>query len=122
LYTPHIDSTQFGEVVINGKKYSQVLIVGDSVVERDYEKLKELFGTSHKIGEWETEALLKENPEIVVIGTGQDGKLEVDKNFLEKMRKSSVKVITQITPEAIKIYNEKVEAGKRVNALIHTTC
>jgi len=119
---PHIDSTQFGEVVIDGKKYNQVLIIGDSIIERDYEKLKDLFGTSHKIGEWETEALLKEIPEIVIVGTGQDGKLEVDKNFLEKMRKNSVKVIAQITPEAIKIYNEKVKAGKRVNALIHTTC
>lgn len=108
--------------MIDGKKYSQVLIVGGSVVERDYEKLKELFGTSHKIGDWETETLLKENPEIVVVGTGQDGKLEVDKNFLERVKEKGVEIIAQITPEAIKIYNEKAQAGKRVNALIHTTC
>jgi hypothetical protein len=119
---PHIDSTQFGEVEIDGKKYSQVLIVGDSVVERDYEKLQGLFGTSHKIGDWETETLLKENPEVIIIGTGQDGKLEVDESFLEKMKEKGIEVIAGITPEAIKAYNEKRKAGKRVNALIHTTC
>jgi len=48
---PYIDSTQFGEVVIDGRKYSQVLIVGNSVIERDYKKLKELFNTSHKISQ-----------------------------------------------------------------------
>ena len=56
------------------------------------------------------------------MGTGQNGKLEVDENFLEKMRKNAVEVVAQITPEAIEIYNKKVQAGKRVNALIHTTC
>lgn len=119
---PHIDSTQFGEVVINGKKYNQVLIIENSVVERDYEKLKKLFNTSHKIGDWETKALLEKNPEIIVIGTGQDGKLEVDKDFIDKIKRKGVETIAEITPEAIKTYNEKVKSGKRVNALIHTTC
>lgn len=122
FFMPHIDSTQFGEVVIDGRKYSQVLIIGDTVAERDYEKLKELFGTSHKIGDWETEALLKENPEIIVVGTGQDGKLEVDKDFLARVQEENVEILAAVTPEAIRIYNEKVKAGKRVNALIHTSC
>lgn len=122
IFMPHVDSTKFGEVVVDGKKYNQVLIVGDSVAERDYEKLKELFGTSHRIGDWEAEVLLKGNPEVVVIGTGQDGKLEVDKDFLDRVQKEGVETLAAITPEAIKIYNEKVKAGKRVNALIHTSC
>lgn len=122
IFMPHIDSTKFGEVVVDSKKYSQVLIVGNSVAERDYEKLKELFGTSHRIGDWETEALLEGNPEIIIVGTGQDGKLEIDKDFLDKMKGKGIEVIAEVTPEAIKIYNERVRAGKRVNALIHSTC
>lgn len=42
---PHIDSTKFGEITIDGKKYGQVLIVGGAVFERNEEKLRELFGT-----------------------------------------------------------------------------
>ena len=119
---PTIDSTKFGEITIDGKKYHQVLIVGNSVIERDYERLEKLFGTSHKIGDWETEELLKENPEIIIVGTGQDGVLEVENNFSDGITNKKIELISARTPEAIKIYNEKVEEGKRVNALIHTTC
>jgi len=119
---PHIDSTQFGEITIDGKKYSQVLIVGNLVVERNYDKLKDLFGTSHKMGGWEIENLLKENPEIIVVGTGQNGAMEIDENFFKIMKNNGIEVIADLTPKAIEIFNAKVRGGKRVNALIHTTC
>ena len=50
---PNINSTEFGSITINNKKYVQVLIIREKVIEREYNKLKKLFGTSHKIGEWE---------------------------------------------------------------------
>jgi hypothetical protein len=117
-----INSTKFGEVIIDGITYHQVLIIGDKVEERDTEKLKELFDTSHKIGDWEIEALLKENPQIVIVANGRDGAMEVDENFSNEIQKKGIEVIIAKTPEAIEIYNEKVKKGKRVNSLIHTTC
>ena len=119
-----INSTQFGNVIIDGKKYNQVLIIGGSVMERDYEKLKELFGTSHKIGDWEIEELLKQNPEIIIIGTGQNGAMDIDKPAanLRKQAGREIEIIIAKTPEAIEIYNEKIKQDKKVNALIHTTC
>jgi len=119
---PYINSTEFGNVVIDDKKYNQVLIIGDSVMERDYNKLEELFNTSHKIGDWEVEELLKENPEIIIIGTGQNGAMEVDKETLKKVSAGNIEVITDETPKAIEIYNQKIKQGKRINVLIHTTC
>ncbi len=118
----YIDSTKFGEIVIDNKKYGQVLIVGEAVFERDEERLRELFGTTHQIGDWEIGQLLEGNPEVVIIGTGQEGVLKPEKDFLEQMEKAKVEAITAITPKAIEIYNGKIERGKRVNALIHTTC
>jgi len=119
---PHIDSTKFGEIVIDGKKYGQILIIGGAVFERDEKKLRKLFGTTHQIGNWEIEALLQESPEIVIIGTGQEGVLKVENDFFEQMKKAEVEVITALTPKAIDIYNKKAEEGKRINSLIHTTC
>ncbi|MBD3282646.1 MAG: hypothetical protein GF387_03530 [Candidatus Portnoybacteria bacterium] len=119
---PYINSTKFGQIVVDNEKYGQVLIVGDSVIERESEKLKKVFGTSHKIGDWEIDALLKNNPDIVVIGTGQSGVMKVGDDFLNKMEKEGVNVFSGITPRAIKKYNEEMEKGKSVNALIHTTC
>ena len=119
---PHIDSSEFGAIIVDGKKYHQVLIVGNLVLEREYEKLKNLFGTSHQIGDWEVESLLKESPEIIIIGTGQDGMLRVDKEFLDRARENNAELVVEITPKAVEIYNDKVKTGQRVNALIHTTC
>lgn len=119
---PYINSTKFGEIIIDNKSYHQVLIINDLVIERDYERLKKLFDTSHKIGDWETAELIKRKPDIIIIGTGQDGLLEVEDDFLNKMQKQNIKVISTKTPEAIKIFNEHLKAGKRINALIHTTC
>jgi len=119
---PYIDSSEFGEITIDGKKYSQVLIIGDLVMERDYEKLEKLFGTTHRVGEWEREELAKGNPEIIVIGTGQSSAMNVDGEIIDNLAKKGIEMIVVSTPEAIEIYNEKVKQGKRVNALIHTTC
>jgi hypothetical protein len=118
----HIDSTQFGEVVIDDKKYHQALIIGDKIEERDYKKLKELFDTAHKIGDWEIEALISNNPEIIIIGTGQNGAMSVDEDSAKKLKAKSSELIIAETPQAIEIYNEQVKLGKKVNALIHTTC
>jgi hypothetical protein len=48
---PYFNSTSFGEITINDIGYIQVLIIGDKVLEREYTKLKETFGTSHRIGD-----------------------------------------------------------------------
>ena len=119
---PHINSTEFGEITIDNKKYGQVLIVGNSVIERDYEKLEKLFGTTHKIGDWERDELLKENPEIIVIGTGQSSVMSVDGELADGWTKKGIELVAVSTSEAIEIYNTKVKEGRRVNALIHTTC
>ncbi|MDP2940145.1 MAG: MTH938/NDUFAF3 family protein [Candidatus Omnitrophota bacterium] len=117
-----INSTQFGEIIIDNKKYYQVLIIGDKIEERDYKKLKELFGTSHEIGNWEIEALISNNPEIIIIGTGQNGAMEVDEKTIKKFQDKGIETIIATTPKIIEIYNDQVKLGKRVNALIHTTC
>ncbi|MFW6149256.1 MAG: Mth938-like domain-containing protein [Atribacterota bacterium] len=119
---PHIDSTKFGSVTIDKKKYNQVLIIGDSVIERDYDKLKKIFGTSHKIGNWEAKELFKKDPELIVIGTGQSGAMEPQRSIINKFKNKGIGVIAESTPEAIKLYNQKMGQGRKVNALIHTTC
>jgi len=119
---PTINSVEFGKIVIDNKQYNQVLIIGEEVKERDYNKLEKLFGTSHIIGDWEIKSLLESDPEIIVIATGWDGVLKVKEEAIKAFKDKGIEVICAITPEAVKTYNEKKKEGKRVNALIHTTC
>jgi len=119
---PYINSTKFGDITIDDKKYHQVLIIDDEIKERDYEKLKKLFGTSHKIGDWEEKELLADSPEVIVIGTGQDGALVVNNDFSNKVKNKGIEFFIEKTPEAMEFYNNEYASGKAVNALIHTTC
>lgn len=118
----HFDSTSFGQVIIDGKKYSDVLIIGDKIEERERERLEQIFGTSHMVAPVEVTKLLQGNPEIVLIGNGQSGALEVSEEVREEIEKSGSKLIILNTPQAIKEYNKFTKEGKKVNALIHTTC
>lgn len=117
----HFDSTVFGRVTINGKKYGDVLIVDDKVVPRDKDNLRKVFGTSHEVSKEEVRLLLKDCPQVVIIGTGQSGVLLVSDKVREKIENAGAELIVLKTPEAIKRFNELYET-KIVNALVHTTC
>ena len=118
---PKIDSTKFGSITINGIKYSQILIIGNEVIQRDEKALREEFGTTHYISEKEQKKLLSKNPEIIIIGTGAQGVLKTFPEFDKKIAEKGIKLIKLKTLLAAEKYNQ-ISEQKRVNTLIHTTC
>lgn len=114
------ESTSFGEIIIDGKSYGDVLVIGGKVIPRRRTFLKRVYGTSHVIGKEEAEELLKGNPEVVIVGTGQSGLLEVSKEIRREIGQKAKLTILR-TPEAIREFNQ-ISHDKKVNALIHTTC
>ena len=118
----HFDKTWFGGVKINGQDYRQVLVVGEEIEERDEEELNKLYGTTHRIGPWEVEKLLFGKPDVIIVGNGQSGVLEVTEEVREKIETSGVELRILLTSQAISEFNKLYSSGKKVNALIHTTC
>lgn len=118
----YIGSTKFGSVTINNKKYGQVLIIGGQIEERDEKQLYKLFGTTHQIGEWEVGKLLSTKPEVIIIGNGQSGVLKVNDKIKQKFLGLGIELKILLTKEAIKEFNKINQTGRKVNALIHTTC
>ncbi len=112
-----INKTWFGGVEIDGKRYRDVLIIGDEIVDRG----KWGYFDTHTISERELEELLRGDPEVIIIGSGQSGVLEVPTEVEEKIKNKGIELIVLETPEAIEKYNE-LSKKKKVNALIHTTC
>ncbi len=110
-----IDGTSFGSITVNGKHYSHdVWILADGSIrrrDRDHEfTLNELY------------LLLEGKPELVIVGTGQSGCVQVDKEAAELALKQGVKIIDDITPDALKRYNEAINARRRVAGAFHVTC
>lgn len=119
---PKIDQVSWGEVKVNGQGYHQVLVIGDQVIERDKPKLEKLFGTTHEIGDWEQEKLLSNHPEVILVATGWSGIMKVKEEFKNQIEKLGVELKMVLTPKVIGEYHRLIAEGKRVNALIHTTC
>lgn len=117
-----IDNVEWGKIIVDGKAYAQIIVVGSKILERDREVLKRMFGTTHKIGDWEKKLLLSENPKHIVIGTGFRGVLEVEESLRKTIEEGGIDLYIGLTPAAIKEYNRLAKTEKSINALIHTTC
>lgn len=117
-----INEIKFGHIVVEGRRFSQIVIAEGQAEERDEKKLEDLFGTSHRVGEWEAEALLKGDPEYIIIGNGYSGAMEVQPEVMQKLKNSAAAILVSHSPIAANKYNELIEQGKKVNVLIHTTC
>ena len=74
---------------------------------------------AHFVGLAEIEPLLRERPDVLIIGTGYDNMVQVEKEILAM---SAVQVLALPTPQAVRRYNELRSEGKRVTAIIHSTC
>lgn len=112
---------EYGKIAFDGSSLRDIIFSEGVVVERDYEKLKNKYGTIHIVDVDEARNLLKGNPSEVIIGTGFEGllKLNPDAEFLLKQKTA---LVTALSPQAVEILNEKIKQKVRVSALIHTIC
>jgi len=72
---------------------------------------------AHFVGFSEIEGLLKEGPDVLIVGTGYDNLVQVEEEIA-----ALPAVVILPTPQAIRRYNELRDEGKRVAAIIHSTC
>ncbi|MFQ5813861.1 MAG: MTH938/NDUFAF3 family protein [Anaerolineae bacterium] len=74
---------------------------------------------AHFVGLAEIEPLLKEGPDVLIIGTGYDNMVQLEEEILAM---SAVQILPLPTPQAVRRYNELKGEGKRVAAIVHSTC
>lgn len=118
---PEIDSTSFGSITVEGKKFEyDILIRRDGNVEKRKKKLsKEIYGTSHILSLEEARHIYETGMEKLIIGTGQTGFVELSNEAETFFREKQCEVELQPTPEAIENWNR---AKGKVAAMFHITC
>ena len=72
---------------------------------------------AHLVTSAELGGLLKEVPDVLIIGTGYDNMVQVEEKVAAL---PDVEILP--TPQAVRRYNELRGEGKRVAAIIHSTC
>ena len=111
-----IDSYNFGQIVINGKKYTSDVIILPDRVQGDWWRKE-----SHELTLRDINGIMNENPEILLVGTGAPGMMRVLPEVEREAEARNIQLIVLPTAEACEIYNQ-LSPTQRVVAMLHLTC
>jgi hypothetical protein len=126
-----IDSYSFGVMKVEGTEYSGDLIVFASP--QDALRRRRAGGRDRvKPGWWRKEGhslaiedlndVLAFEPEVLVIGKGASGMMEMPASTEKALQEKGVEVIAENTGRAWRIFNQQAEKGKKVAGAFHLTC
>jgi len=117
MKTFKIDSCSFGRITINGKPYTDDLIIHpDGKIVGPWWRER-----GHQLSWNDLTDLIESAPEIIIAGTGVSGMVKPDKGLEEKLSHISIEFIAAPNQRAMETFNELV-SKKRVGACFHLTC
>jgi len=111
-----IELYSFGRIVIDGKEYtSDVIIYPDHVDSFWWRK------EGHRLQVVDIDKAIAEKPEILIIGTGASGLMEVSKEVESYTTSKGIRLVVDTTKKACDAYNRFSKTAKTIAAL-HLTC
>ena len=111
-----IDSYRFGLVVINGKNYTSDVILSPDGVRSEWLRKR-----GHELCLEDIARVLAENPEVLIVGTGESGRIKVLPETRQSVETMGIKLIVKTTDKACQTYNRLCHS-QRVVAVLHLTC
>lgn len=113
----HIDSYQFGEIVIDGSRYdSDVIILGGRVQSNWWRR------QGHSLAVEDLTSVIEAKPSVLVVGCGASGMMDVPDATHQALKENDIKLEAMGTYKAVEKFNELSEAGVNVAAALHLTC
>lgn len=112
----NIEHYSFGRIVIDNKTYTSDLIIYPNKIDSSWWRKE-----GHLLQIDDLVDVLKENPEIIIVGTGYSGVMKVSPEVLRLLESKSIDVIIEKTPNAVNTFNQ-ISKYKRTIACLHLTC
>ena len=113
----HIDSYQFGNIVIDGAAYgSDCIIIGDCVRADWWRK------QGHFLAAEDLQAVIAAKPSVLVVGCGASGLMKVSDEVRDVLQGENIELVALDTHKAVARFNELREKGQNVAAALHLTC
>ena len=119
--SPKVASQEWGQItLVGGARFKDAKLFPGGAREWDWGET----GTRHEPGIQVTDTLelLEAGAETVVLSRGVHERLQVPDATIAFLEAQGVDVIALQTEAAVARYNELVEQGIRVGALLHSTC
>ena len=113
----HIDSYSFGSMIVDGKRYASDLIVFPDKVKSSWWRVE-----GHSLCMEDLEEVIEYNPEVLVIGKGASGCMDVPESTKKLLEEKNIEMIDKNTGEAYRVFNDQVERGRKAVGAFHLTC
>jgi len=111
-----IDRYQFGEITVDGQKYTHDVWIGLEEISQWWRS------EGHAVYEDDVKGAVGEQPETVIIGNGADAIMQVSQEVYDFFQDKKIPLVVKDSGLACDEYNQLKKQGKRVVALIHLTC
>ena len=114
--TPQIESYRFGHIVVDGQAHDRdVIILPDRVIGGWWRK------EGHTLHPDDLEAVFEAAPEVLVVGQGAYGRMQVTRETKQALQAAGVELVALPTQKAVGTYNA-MRQGRAVAAALHLTC
>ena len=111
-----IDTYSFGNIMIDGKTYTSDIIIYPNRINGSWWRK-----VGHELGVDDLEDVLDQKPDVIVVGMGDPGLMQVLPETEKSIKSRGIKLIVQPTKEACQTYN-RLASSQKVIALLHLTC
>ncbi len=113
---PEIKNYQFGQLVVDGQQHTRDLILlPDRVIANWWRK------AGHRLDVDDLREVLAVAPEVLVVGTGAYGMMDVPSETRQAVEAAGIELQTAPTGEAWQTYNE-LRGQRRTVGAFHLTC
>lgn len=112
-----IESYSFGRMKIDGSIYENDLIVYPDRVEPEWWRAE-----GHSLSPEDLKSVVDHAPDILIIGTGDQGRMTVPAETESFLREKGITVISGLTEKMSRVFNEKINQNVKVAGAFHLTC
>ena len=112
-----IEAYSAGQIKVDGRLYRKDVKIIHGRVEGDWWREE-----GHLVDENDVRDILSAGPKVLVIGTGYAGNMEVAGSLRSFLADRDIKLISENTFEATRIFNDLASRGEDVAGAFHLTC
>ncbi|MHC4623551.1 MAG: Mth938-like domain-containing protein [Planctomycetota bacterium] len=113
----HIDSYQFGRIVVDGVPYdSDLIILADTVCPDWWRK------QGHSLAVEDLQAVLVAKTSVLIVGCGASAMMKVPGRTQHALQEHNIQLEALDTGKAVQRFNELAQQGVNVAAALHLTC
>jgi len=113
----HIDSYQFGRIVIEGKGYNSDCIILSDSVQSDWWREQ-----GHSLSVEDLKEFISAKPSVLIVGCGASGLVKVPEQTRQALQENDIRLEVLDTHKAVQRFNELSKAGENIAAALHLTC